>query len=92
LPRLNLPLVGELQAEEPEVPLCTGDFQADMLLVSRGKLADKITGGLSKPGKMPCYSWGLSAWPCRAGSRLRQQEGTFCLPNVCYAKNATMRV
>jgi Gene product 88 len=55
-----------------------------MLRVSRGQLAEKITGGLSQPGKMPCYAWGISAFRCRVGSKLAEQEGTVC--SECYAR------
>lgn len=85
MPALSLPLAGE----EREVPLYTGDdrqMREDMLACSRKGVAELITGGLSRPGKMPCYAWGISATRCRMGSILGQKEGNVCHPDVCYAK------
>ena len=42
-----------------------------------------ITGGLSRPSKMPGYGWGLSAHWCNRGSKLREIAGTTC--SKCYA-------
>lgn len=46
-------------------------------------LAIQITGGLSKPSKMPGHAWGTSAWSCITGSKLAQIEGSTCAN--CYA-------
>jgi Gene product 88 len=59
---------------------------ADMLRLSRPGAAEAVTGGLSTPGKMPCYAIGLSASRCRMGSILGQKEGNVCHEDVCYAK------
>jgi hypothetical protein len=40
-------------------------------------------GGLSKPSKMPGYSYGLPAQACKVGSKLAQKEGSVC--SGCYA-------
>lgn len=40
-------------------------------------------GGLSKPSKMPGYSYGLPAQACRIGSQLAKVEGSVC--SGCYA-------
>lgn len=45
--------------------------------------AIKITGGLSAPSKMPCYSYNLPAHKCNIGSKLRNVENSVC--NKCYA-------
>ena len=45
--------------------------------------AEKITGGLSAPGKMPEGSYNLPAAACITGSILRLIEGTPCYG--CYA-------
>ena len=45
--------------------------------------AEKITGGLSAPGKMPEGSYNLPANMCQTGAKLRKIEGTPC--NKCYA-------
>lgn len=37
-----------------------------------------IVGGLSKPSKMPGYSYGLPAEDCSVGGRLRDVEGSVC--------------
>lgn len=45
--------------------------------------ADKLVGGLSAPGKMPCPSFSISAFQCITGSRLRKIAGSVC--SKCYA-------
>ena len=47
--------------------------------------AEKITGGLSAPGKMPEGSYNLPANMCQTGAKLREIEGTPCYD--CYAFN-----
>ena len=47
------------------------------------KEAVGITGGLSKPSKMPTASYGLPISSCKMGSKLRKLEGTIC--SKCYA-------
>jgi hypothetical protein len=47
------------------------------------KEAKKITGGLSKPGKMPEGSYNLPAAACQTGAKLRKIAGTPC--HKCYA-------
>ena len=47
-----------------------------------GKLK-RIVGGLSRPGKMPCYSTSISAERCNVGGKLRTVPGSVC--NKCYA-------
>ena len=47
------------------------------------KEANKITGGLSAPGKMPEGSYNIPATSCQTGAKLRQIEGTPCFE--CYA-------
>ena len=47
------------------------------------KEANKITGGLSAPGKMPEGSYNLPASMCQTGAKLRQIPGTPC--HGCYA-------
>lgn len=47
------------------------------------KVAKKITGGLSRPSKMPCPTFNLPASACRIGSILRQTKGSTCAR--CYA-------
>jgi len=55
-----------------------------LLEVATDKLAETITGGLSKPSKMPEYAWGISAHRCQMGAVLAEQEHTVC--GQCYAK------
>ena len=45
--------------------------------------AKQITGGLSKPSKMPGLSYGISAKQCNVGSKLAKVPGSVC--NGCYA-------
>ena len=47
--------------------------------------AEKITGGLSAPGKMPEGSYNLPANMCQTGAKLREIKGTPCWG--CYAFN-----
>jgi len=47
------------------------------------KEAERITGGLSAPGKMPEGSYNLPASACQTGAKLREIEGTPCYG--CYA-------
>ena len=47
------------------------------------KEAERITGGLSKPGKMPEGSYNLPAAACQTGQILAKVEGTPC--SGCYA-------
>jgi len=42
-----------------------------------------LVGGLSKPSKMPGFSYGLPAKECKTGSKLRQVKGSTCYN--CYA-------
>jgi hypothetical protein len=59
-------------------------LEADLAVVSRNRLAEQITGGLSFTVKMPCPSWGISATRCKVGSVLAAKEGTTCAD--CYAR------
>ena len=43
----------------------------------------KITGGLSKPSKMPGYAYNLPAIHCKTGSKLVDVKGSVC--EGCYA-------
>ena len=47
------------------------------------KDAHKITGGLSKPSKMPGFCYNLPAWECKVGSLLRAIKNSVCAG--CYA-------
>jgi hypothetical protein len=47
------------------------------------KLAKQITGGLSKPSKMPGFAYSIPAQACGVGSRLRPVAGSIC--SKCYA-------
>src|SRR5438128_369123 len=78
---LSLPVIPP--SAEREVPLYTGNVEKDLRRVSRNRLAERITGGLSWPGKMPCPSWGISAMRCRIGAALARRPGTVC--HECYA-------
>ena len=49
----------------------------------------KITGGLSKPSKMPGYAYNLPAIHCKTGSKLAQVPGTTC--HGCYALKGRYR-
>lgn len=47
------------------------------------KEAWNLVGGLSKPGKMPWYSYSTPAQRCKTGSKLAKIPGTVCFN--CYA-------
>lgn len=47
------------------------------------KDATNIMGGLTSPGKMPCYSFSLDARDCNVGARLAAVPGSVCA--TCYA-------
>ena len=53
------------------------------------KEASKVVGGLSTPGKMPCYSINLPATACKVGSILARAAGTTC--EGCYALKGRYR-
>ena len=45
--------------------------------------AIELTGGLSKPSKMPCHSYNLPAQECQIGGKLRNIKNSVC--HTCYA-------
>ena len=45
--------------------------------------AKQITGGLSKPSKMPGFSYNLPAYKCITGVKLQKVPGSVCAG--CYA-------
>ena len=47
------------------------------------KTAKQITGSLSKPSKMPGWSYGLPAKECKTGGKLQKVPGSACYD--CYA-------
>ncbi len=49
----------------------------------------KITGGLSRPSKMPGYAYNLPAIHCKTGSKLAAIPGTTC--HGCYALKGRYR-
>ena len=53
------------------------------------KEAREITGGLSKPSKMPGPAYNLPAWQCVTGAKLVQIPGSVC--HGCYALKGRYR-
>ena len=53
------------------------------------KEANEIVGGLSTPGKMPCYSINLPAAACKTGQIMARVPGTTCYG--CYAMKGRYR-
>ncbi len=53
------------------------------------KEARKITGGLSKPSKMPGPAYNLPAWRCITGAKLQAVPGSVC--HGCYALKGRYR-
>lgn len=47
------------------------------------QIAKQITGGLSKPSKMPGFAYSIPAQACIVGSKLRSVAGSIC--SKCYA-------
>ena len=47
------------------------------------KEALDFVGGLSSPSKMPCFSYGISAYRCQTGAKLVDVVGSTC--SDCYA-------
>jgi len=47
------------------------------------KEAESVVGGLSRPSKMPSFSWSISARRCNTGSKLAKVKGSVC--EGCYA-------
>jgi len=45
--------------------------------------AEERVGGLSRPGKMPWYSYSIPNWKCRVGQNLAKVPGSVC--EGCYA-------
>jgi hypothetical protein len=78
LVRKALPLFGE-----PRIPLDEGDIDADMARIGTIKEANKITGGLRKPSKMPEYASNQPADECNVGRCLQEIRGSVC--QRCYA-------
>lgn len=48
-----------------------------------------IIGGLSKPSKMPWFSWSISATLCKTGSKLHKVPNSTC--HDCYALKGNYR-
>lgn len=53
------------------------------------KLAEEYVGGLSSPGKMPCYSWSIPASKCHVGKKMHNVKGSVC--SSCYALKGRYR-
>lgn len=53
------------------------------------KQLEAITGTLSKPGKMPGFSYGIPAKECKTGSKLAKIKGSVCYN--CYALKGMYR-
>jgi hypothetical protein len=80
--------IGLSVLSRPEVPLFTGDLEAEAARMNR-HLAEELGGKLSYPSKMDCPAWGIPARYCRVGSRLVGVEGSTC--QGCYALKGTFR-
>jgi len=53
------------------------------------KEANQITGGLSKPSKMPGYAYNIPATRCKVGAKLVKVPGSVC--HGCYALKGRYR-
>jgi len=54
------------------------------------KQAIELTGGLSKPSKMPCPSYSIPASLCKTGSKLAKVKNSVC--EGCYALKGFYRM
>ena len=52
-------------------------------MINTIKQANKVTGGLSRPSKMPCPAYSIPAETCKTGAKLVNIEGSVC--SGCYA-------
>ena len=52
-------------------------------MINTIKQANKVTGGLSRPSKMPCPAYSIPAETCRTGAKLVDVKGSVC--SGCYA-------
>src|SRR5205823_179293 len=87
-PRLELPLIGPPQIARYEGD--TGQLDKHIDAIRTIKRANEITGGLSKPSKMPEYGYSIPATRCQVGSRLQSVRGSVC--QRCYALDNRFRM
>ena len=71
------------QIQRIRIPQYTGDILHDVQQFRTIKSCEAVTGALSKPSKMPGWSYSLPASRCRTGSKLARIPGTVCYG--CYA-------
>lgn len=69
--------------QDTTTPRYDGDLEQDLIKITTCKQAMEIVGGLSKPSKMPCYTYNLPASRCKLGAKLAKIEGSVCFG--CYA-------
>jgi len=58
-------------------------------MINTIKQANKATGGLSRPSKMPCPAYSIPAETCKTGAKLVNIEGSVC--KDCYAMSGNYR-
>lgn len=81
-PRTETAAEATRTAREDDRQDIDGGILQKIVGLSRAR-AWEIVGGLSRPSKMPCYSWGIPAQSCITGSKLAQVKGSVC--RKCYA-------
>jgi hypothetical protein len=54
-----------------------------LTMIQTIRQANEITGGLSRPSKMPCPSFSIPAQECKTGAKLVNVKGSVC--HGCYA-------
>src|SRR4051794_30403298 len=83
-PVLSLPLAGEPHFGPPTIHAYDdSDLEEHLAEIKTIKRAKEITGGLSKPSKMPEYGYSIPATRCQVGGRLQEVRGSVC--QRCYA-------
>lgn len=65
--------------ENPDIPV----HEVDVVVPSLSSELLDIIGGLSKPSKMPGFSYSLSAFRCNVGGAMRKVKASTC--SNCYA-------
>src|SRR4051812_21812960 len=85
-----LPTALPLVEDEAAIAVYAGDIEEDVLRIRTIKQANAITGGLSKPSKMPEYGYSIPATECQVGGRLQAIRGSVC--QRCYALTNRFRM
>lgn len=84
--RLSRKIFRNLSKEKQKNRLTFPAVCGKVLAMKRNDVVERATelvGGFSKPSKMPCLSWSISAKRCKTGAKLVKVKGSIC--STCYA-------